>query len=141
VVQLAVRVGEKGKVYAEDIHKPSLDHLKKRCERWDLDNVEIILGEVTDPMLPEKTLDMIFIISTYHHFEDPVALMRNARPSLKSDGKVAIGEWLAHGNSTSSRTTPEDIEAQMKEAGFKLEKIDKFLEMNNMYIYIFSLDD
>jgi len=31
-------------------------------------------------------LDFIFIISTYHHFDDPVTLLRNARASLKPDG-------------------------------------------------------
>jgi ubiquinone/menaquinone biosynthesis C-methylase UbiE len=141
VVQIAVRVGEKGKVYAEDIDAASLNHLEKRCERWDLENVETILGDITDPKLPEGKLDVIFVISAYHHFSDPVALLQNARSALKPDGKLAIGEWFPTDESPRSGTTPEKMEAQMKAAGYRLERLETFLKANRMYIYIFRIDD
>jgi len=141
VVQFAVRVGENGKVYAEDIDDAALKYLEKRCERWELKNIETILGDVTDPKLPEGKLDLIFVISAYHHFEDPVALLRNARPALKPDGMLAIGEWFPTDESPQSGTPPEKMEAQMKAAGYKLERIETFLKANRMYIYIFRIDD
>lgn len=133
VVQIAVRVGETGKVYAEDIDAASLQHLEQRSKRWGLEHVATILGDVTDPKLPKGELDVIFIISAYHHFQDPIALMRNAKPSLKPNGVVAIGEWL-------NATSPEQVETQMNTAGFKLERTETFLEKNNLYIYIFGKD-
>jgi ubiquinone/menaquinone biosynthesis C-methylase UbiE len=135
VVQLAVRVGDTGKVYAEDIDEGALQHLDSRCRRWGLDHVETVLGEVSDPKLPESRLDLIFVISSYHHFDDPVALMRAARPALKPDGILAIGEWLPKDGRHFA--SPEEMEAQLKEAGYTLERIETFLEENNMYIYIF----
>lgn len=141
VVQLAVRVGEGGKVYAEDIDAAALRYLEKRCERWGLENVEAILGDVTDPKLPEGELDLIFIISAYHHFEDPVALLRNARPALKPDGKLAIGEWFPRDKNDRSGTPPKQVESQMNAAGYKLERIETFLKANKMYIYVFRIDD
>jgi ubiquinone/menaquinone biosynthesis C-methylase UbiE len=140
VVHLAVRVGEAGKVYAEDINAPSLKHLESRCRNGGLDNVVTVLGDVTDPKLPEGELDLIFVISSYHHFDDPIALMRNARPALKPDGRLAIAEWIPRGEDTAETTTPEEMEAQMKAAGYRLERIDKLLEANRMYIYLFRLD-
>ena len=137
VVQLAVRVGEEGRVYAEDISARSLEHLKQRCERWGLTNVETILGEVTDPKLPRGELDLVFIISSYHHFQDPVALMRSARPALKPNGLVAIGEWLPRDSGGSEYRTPARIEEEMRKAGYRLERIETFLQKNNMNIYIF----
>lgn len=133
VVQIAVRVGETGKVYAEDIDAAALRHLEQRCKRWGLEHVHTIVGDVTDPKLPKGELDVIFVISAYHHFQDPVALLRNARPSLKPDGVVAIGEWL-------NTTSPEQVETQMEAAGYRLERIETFLEKNNLYIYIFRID-
>ena len=133
VVQFAVRVGESGKVYAEDIDADALAHLEKRCERWGLNNVETILGDVADPKLPEGELDLIFIISAYHHFDDPVELLKNARPALKEDGTLAIGEWL-------TATSPENVISQMEAAGFKLERTETFLKKNNLSIYIFKID-
>ncbi len=139
VVQLAVRVGENGKVYAEDIDAASLQYLERRCERGGLKNVETILGDVTDPKLPKGELDLIFIISAYHHFDDPVALLKNARPALKSDGILAIGEWVSLDGSSPEFNTPEQMEAQMKQAGYRLDRIETFLEKNNMYIYVFQV--
>ncbi|MGB2906631.1 MAG: class I SAM-dependent methyltransferase [Candidatus Aminicenantaceae bacterium] len=141
VVQLAVRVGDRGKVYAEDINAAFLKHLEKRCERWGLKHVESILGDVTDPKLPEGKLDVIFIISSYHHFDDPVALLRNARPALKPDGVLAIGEWLPRDENEGGYQTPDELVASMKEAGFKLDRIETFLQKNNMNLYIFRISD
>lgn len=141
VVQLAVRVGENGKVYAEDIDAEALKYLEKRCARWRLENVETIIGDVMDPKLPEGKLDLIFVISSYHHFEDPVALLRNARTALKPDGVLAIGEWFPTDERLQSGTTPEKMEAQMNAAGYRLERLETFLKANRMYIYIFRTGD
>jgi hypothetical protein len=95
-----------------DIGAGALEHLKRRCERGGLGNVEAILG-------------------------DPIALMRNVRPALRANGKLAIGEWIPKGEGT----PPETMTAQMKAAGFVLERIDKLLEANGMNIYIFRPGD
>ncbi|MFZ2053039.1 MAG: class I SAM-dependent methyltransferase [Candidatus Aminicenantales bacterium] len=137
VMHLAHRVEKNGRVYAEDIDAGALRHLEQRCARWGIDNVETILGEVKDPKLPQGSLDLIFIISSYHHFDDPVELLRNARPSLKPTGVLAIGEWLPRDENSEEATTPKAMEAQMKEAGYRLDRIETFLKDNNLYIYIF----
>jgi ubiquinone/menaquinone biosynthesis C-methylase UbiE len=134
VVQLAVRVGERGKIYAEDIDAAALRHLDQRCERWGLTEVVSVLGDVTDPRLPEGELDFIFVISSYHHFSDPTTLLRSARSALKPGGMLAIGEWLRS-------TSPEEIEAEMNAAGFTLERTETFLEANGLYIYLFRIAD
>ena len=119
VMHLADRVGRNGKVFAEDIDAESLEYLKRRCGRWGIDNVETVLGDVMDPKLPRGKLDLIFVISSYHHFADPVKLLRNARPSLKPTGILAIGEWLPNpaDKEDSEFSTPEEMTAQMKAAG------------------------
>jgi ubiquinone/menaquinone biosynthesis C-methylase UbiE len=139
VVHLADRVGSKGKVYAEDIDDDALQHLAQRCRLVGFANVETILGDPTNPKLPEGRLDLIFIISSYHHFSDPVALMRNARPALKPTGRVAIAEWIPEEGSRGEGTTPAAMKAQMESAGFVLERVDKSLEANELYIYLFRL--
>ena len=141
VVQLTVRVGEKGKIYAEDIDEAALKHLEERCRRWGLKNVETIVGEVKDPKLPAGELDFIFIISSYHHFEDPVALMKTARSALKPDGFVAVGEWLPRDENAHEYRSPEQITEEMKNAGYRLEHIDPLLQKNNMNLYLFRMDE
>ena len=137
VVQLAVRVGGNGKVYAEDIDEDALRHCKGRCERWGLGHVETIVGGMDDPRLPAGEVDLIFIISAYGHFSDPVTLMRNARPALRPDGYVAIVEWLPRDGRLTGKGSPGEVEAQMKAAGFRLERTDPLLKPNRLMIYIF----
>lgn len=138
VVQLAVRVGERGRIYAEDIDKAALDHLRARCARWKLNHVEAILGNVNDPKLPEGRLDRIFVVSSYHHFGDPVALLGKARAALKPDGRLAICEWFP--SKTPGQiggTPPERLKSQMAAAGYTFERMETFLEENGLYIYLF----
>jgi ubiquinone/menaquinone biosynthesis C-methylase UbiE len=137
VMQLAHRVGKTGKVYAEDINAGALRHLEERCAGWEIENVETVLGDVLDPKLPEGSLDLIFIISSYHHFDDPVELLRKARPALKKTGVLAIGEWVRREGESGEGTSPETMEAQMKAAGYRLDQTETFLEKNRLYIYIF----
>jgi ubiquinone/menaquinone biosynthesis C-methylase UbiE len=136
-VQLAVRVGPVGKVYAEDIDAQALDHLRQRCRRWQLENVEVILGDVADAKLPPAQLDMIWIVSSYHHFDDPVALLRRARSALKPGGRLAIGEWITIREPGRQGATSKRIIEQVETAGYALERVDPFLKANNFLIYIF----
>jgi SAM-dependent methyltransferase len=139
-VQLAVRVGPGGRVYAEDIDGEALAHLEKRCRRWGLKNVTAVKGEVTDPKLPSGRLDLIWVVSSYHHFDDPVALLRTARAALKPDGRLAIGEWMSIHEAGREGSSPETIASQMKAAGFILERVDRTFEKNNFLIHLFRRD-
>jgi ubiquinone/menaquinone biosynthesis C-methylase UbiE len=136
-VHLAVRVGETGRVYAEDIDKNALRHLENRCKKGGLTNVETILGDVTDPMLPAGELDLIFVVSSYHHFKDPVALMHDARPALKADGRLAVAEWLPWNKDDREGTAPEDMETQMTAAGYRLLSTTGLNVAKPLNIYIF----
>jgi SAM-dependent methyltransferase len=141
VMQLADRVGAKGMVYAEDIDEAALSYLRRRCDRWGIRHVTIVRGEVTDPKLPAGVLDRIFIISSYHHFDDPVTLLRNARTALKPDGLLAIGEWAPIGDRSGEYKTPEQIAAQLRDAGFTLERIDPVMAAGGMNLLIFRRSD
>jgi ubiquinone/menaquinone biosynthesis C-methylase UbiE len=139
VVQLAARVGPEGKIFAEDIDDDALRHLAARCRRVGFANVETVLGEPKDPKLPAGEFDLIFVISAYHHFGDPIALMKNARKALRPTGRLAIAEWVPPKEGRGEGTTPEKMKAQMESAGFTLERVDKSLEANELYIYLFRL--
>lgn len=137
VVHLSVRVGEKGKVYAEDIDAEDLRHLENRCEKWGLDNIETILGDLTDPKLPETEMDLILVVSSYHHFSDPVALIRKSQSALKEGGRLAIAEWLPWNDGDREGTKPEDVEAQMETAGYRLIGKERLDVAKPLIVYLF----
>ena len=76
-IHLAHRVGNGGKVYANDINENALSYLRKRCLRDNIQNIETILGKVDDPLFPDKSLDMVFLVWVYHMLEQPIPLLKN----------------------------------------------------------------
>ena len=50
--KLAARVGPSGRVYANDIDARALGRLADRARREGFSNIETIVGEVDDPLLP-----------------------------------------------------------------------------------------
>lgn len=136
-VHLAYRVGETGRIYANDINETSLDHLRDRCRQDGIKNVEIIVGKEEDPLFPKDALDMVFIVMTYHHLSQPVSLLKNIIPSLKPGAMVVIVDpdpvkaknWLAQ-----EKTPPEKMGREAAEAGFEIARTETFLARDNIFI-------
>ena len=137
-VWFATRVGNNGKVYANDIDKEALDYLENRCRKNNFNNVETFLGRVDNPMLPPGTVDIAFMISTYHHLEKPVEMLRNTTACLKENGTLIIVERdpVKTGQTSRESTSAETIERQADEAGYYLLKTDReLLERDNVYFF------
>lgn len=135
-IQLADRVGPQGRVYANDIDAQALERLARRCKKEGLSNIEIILGEERDPLLPAGALDIVFMINVYHHAEDPVALVRNAIPALKPGGILAIVECdpVKMGDNDHGCTDPREMPAQLRRAGYEMVRVETFLEKDNIFL-------
>jgi SAM-dependent methyltransferase len=134
---LAHRVGKTGRIYANDIDEKALDKLERRCGKEEIDNVTIILGQSENPLLPKNTLDLLFMINVYHHADDPVALLRSAKASLKPGGRLAIVEcdpdktdWgEEHGC-----TGVKKMNRQLGRAGYEVVHIESFLDEDSIYL-------
>lgn len=92
-IELAKRVGPGGKVIAVDIQPEMLQELSRRCQRSDLKNVEMILGEPHNPKLPVGKIDLILMVDVYHEFSNPVEMLDAMRKSLTPDGRIALVEF------------------------------------------------
>jgi ubiquinone/menaquinone biosynthesis C-methylase UbiE len=136
-VHLAMRVGGAGKIYANDINEKALSYLRERCKRDGIENVEIILGKVDDPLLPKESLDMVVMVWVYHHLDKPIDLLKNLIPSLKTGATVVIidpapergGEKDSHRPSTKT-----SVEKETEKAGFELIRTETFLPKDNIFI-------
>jgi len=134
-VWLAKQVGTDGLVYANDIDKSSLDHLKKRCDKEGFKNVKIIVGTVDDPCLPDNSLDIAFMTNTYHHLERPIMLVKNILAALKENGILAIVERdKDRSEHKNEATTKEDFIKQMDQAGFEVFLVDTTMREDNIYL-------
>ncbi len=57
--RLAERVGPDGRVYANDIDNRALQVVRDKCREEDIRNVAVIFGKEDDPLLPEKSMDIV----------------------------------------------------------------------------------
>ena len=145
--KLAERVGEAGKVFANEISESDLRYIRERCEREGLRNIETILGQVEDPLFPKSEMDMVFMVYVLHHLDKPIRFLRNIASSLKPGATVVLLErdpdkWPPR-NKGSHRSydagrhdfMPDPIVLKrIKEAGYELLKRETFLERDNIYV-------
>ena len=90
--KLAKRVGNSGKIYANDIDEFKLETIKNRAKSENVNNISTILGNVTDPLFKDLKLDMIIMVYVLHDLEKPVEFLKNIKSNLKSNAKLVILE-------------------------------------------------
>ena len=143
--ELAKLVTPGGKIYAVDVVKEFLDELDRRADDAGIDNIETILSEVDDPMLPPASVDLIFAGDAYHHFMDPTPMLEGMRAALKPGGRMAIVDWKRQSNPAFERSgldweehirlgeqgTIDEITAH----GFELVETHDFLEWQFFLIF------
>lgn len=86
-LRFARAVGPDGKVYAVDISHGMLDSLENQARAEHLTNIQTILAESHNPMLPPGSVDTIFICDTLHHIPDRTTYYPLLSRALKPDGR------------------------------------------------------
>ena len=121
-VRLAPRVGQSGRVLAQDIQPEVIERLADRVARERLDNVSLKLGAVDDPRLPAASFDRVFMVHMYHEIGEPYAFLWRLRPALRRDGQVIVvdGDRPIAQHGTPFRLLVCEFEA----VGFKLLSYD-----------------
>jgi len=135
-VHIAARVGDKGKVYANDIEAAAVEYLKARCRRQGLANVEPILSLPDDARFPRNALDLAVMTWVYHWMDNPVPLLKSLLPSLKPWGYVVLVEPKPseHGKEGKA-VTRESVGAEALAAGFTLDAvIEDRLQADNVFV-------
>jgi predicted methyltransferase len=89
-MKFAARVGETGKVYAEDIDQDRLDDVRREAEKQGLKQVETVHGTDSDPRLPAGTLDVVFTMDSYHEWVDYDAMLDHLYAALKPGGLFGL---------------------------------------------------
>ena len=78
-----------GTLYAVDIDQEMLDYVVAKAKKEGLTNVKAVLGEPTDPKLPEK-VDVAFFHRVLHMIELRQAYVNSTATHMKPDGRIVI---------------------------------------------------
>jgi predicted methyltransferase len=136
-LHFAQAVGESGTVYAVEIAKNFLEHIKGRAARASATNVQPILCTEKSVELPEASIDLAFICDVYHHFEFPAASLATLHRALKPGGQLVLIDFKRIPGESSDfilghvRAGQEVFEAEVIAAGFeKIDEVKDLLEEN-----------
>jgi len=127
------RVGERGKVYANDIDESSLQNLKDRCVREGAENIETVLGETADPCFPVSDLDMVTMLYAFHDFTEKEQWLRNVKKYMKEDASLVIFD----GQDAHTGLNRAVVSNLGKKTGFELLKHEHL--HNGIWVYVLRI--
>ena len=139
---LAEAVGPKGKVYAVEVTDAKVKRLVRRATRGGYKNIEVILGQFDDPLLPDQTIDLAFLCNTYHHIDNRPSYFSRLRTNLRRNGRVAIIDLKDDLTgiprlfvSPAHRMPTKQLYEEMDEAGYERVSIFNYLPVQNFIIF------
>lgn len=116
-------VSAKGKVYAVEIDRGFFPFIEAKAAQAGVGNVQTVLGDPVDPMLPAADVDVAFFHDVLHHIDDRAGYLRNLGKYLKPGARVAIIDYHAaqspHRDQPQLQVTPEQAAAWLSAASYK----------------------
>ncbi len=85
-------VGERGKVYAADIHELAIKSVKEKIAAYHLKNVEPVLVTGYSCNIDDHTADMIYAVDMFHMIEEPNLFLEELHRLLKKEGFLIIDD-------------------------------------------------
>ncbi|WP_320041612.1 class I SAM-dependent methyltransferase [uncultured Desulfobacter sp.] len=83
-------VGEKGKVFAVDIHPLAIAKVKEKIEKLSLTNVEAVFAENYTTPLNSETADVVYALDMFHMVEKPEDFLNELSRLVKKEGVIII---------------------------------------------------
>lgn len=125
------------KVYAVDIEPSMVAHLTERAKGEGLPNMSAVLAGADTANLPEP-VDVVLMVDTFHHIPNRAAYFTALKAKLKPGGRVAIVDFrkdAPQGPPVEFRFTPDQITAELAQAGFHLQSAHDFLPQQLFLVY------
>ena len=83
-------VGERGRVFAEEIEDGKTKKIQEEAKKRELPQVRAVQGKATDPLLPADSVNMAYMNRVYHHFSKPREMLQGIWRALKPNGYLVI---------------------------------------------------
>jgi len=141
----AERVGPQGRVYAVDISRPFIENIVRTSQERGFLNVEGVVNGHKDVSLPPDSIDLAFLVDTYHHFEYPTSMLSSIHRSLRPGTRLIVIDFRRDPRNSSNwvmghvRAGKDAVIDEITRAGFRLID-DKALLRTNYYLVFSRLD-
>jgi ubiquinone/menaquinone biosynthesis C-methylase UbiE len=142
IPRLSEAVGRNGRVYAVEVDAERVAALERLVSDRELSNVDVVLGDLDDPRLPEASVDLAITVLTYHHIAARADYFRRLQRSLRPGGRVAhlddrpdVGPPISWFQSEGHWSEPDEIVAEMSEAGYRRSDVYDFLPSQSFQVF------
>ena len=85
-------VGERGTVFAVDIHELAIEAVKNRIQKQGLKTVTPVLAKGYDSGIPDGVADIVCAIDMFFVINDPMAFLRELRRITNPEGFLIIDD-------------------------------------------------
>jgi arsenite methyltransferase len=138
--RFADAVGDDGQVFAVDVDEGMLAYIADEAAAQGDDQIQTVLAEFDDPLIPGDGVDLLFTSNTYHHLSEREAYFRNAARYLRPGARVAVVEyagdkggwfvrWFGH------TTSGDEIRQEMTAAGYRELASHDWLERQSFLVF------
>ncbi|MBT8446011.1 MAG: class I SAM-dependent methyltransferase [Gammaproteobacteria bacterium] len=128
-----------GRVLAVDIQPEMLAIIRRRADAAGIGNVEPVLGSVTGPGLPERSVDLALLVDAYHEFSHPLEMARGIYRGLKPGGIVVLIEYRAEDPTVMikplHKMTAEQARREWEAAGFRFVENRDLLPQQHFLVF------
>ena len=129
-----------GKVFAVDIQPEMLDIIEFLKNENKITNVEPILGSLTNPNLPENSINLAIMVDAYHELSQPREVMQEVVKALKPEGKVVLVEYRRENPFIAikklHKMTQKQAIKEMSNLGLKWVETKSFLPSQHLLIFV-----
>ena len=90
--RFAKLVGERGKVYAVDIHELAIDAVQAKVAKLDLHNVQPMLAQGYECGLPDHVADVVCALDMFFGIQRPTEFLAELKRITRPDGVLVIDD-------------------------------------------------
>ena len=135
-MMLSDAVGERGRIYAEEVVEKFSSFIAARAAREKRDNVVSVMGTETGIGLPPASIDLAFACDVYHHFDHPQEMLASIRRALRVGGELFLVDFSREPGVSPAwllehvRAGEAEVVREIENAGFVLLSRDHTIGVN-----------
>jgi ubiquinone/menaquinone biosynthesis C-methylase UbiE len=136
---IARAVAPEGRVYAVEVEQGLVDYMRDKARAQHVSNMQVVLGQFTDPALPRHDVDLAFFHDALHHVADRTGYLARLVKYLKPSARIAIVEMNPvtgpHRNDPGLQITKEQLNAWMADLGYTPQQLVDLSEAKWFVLY------
>jgi ubiquinone/menaquinone biosynthesis C-methylase UbiE len=116
-------IPEVQKITGADNSEGMLEILKEKAAKAEVNNIDFLLFNADKDSLQEAQFDLAVSSMAFHHIENTEKILKNIYQSLKTEGKICIGDL-----ETEDGTFHSDPDISIKHLGFDKKEFSEKME-------------